>query len=89
MEPTFNSLNLPVDIVDGRLYISPEAIIELALAKHRNSLYPNEEIAKYICELLCFIMDKNHLIITQKNMKNSDMVNRFHILSFEKKTVLQ
>jgi len=87
METTFSPYRdidiFPVNTVDDRVYISPEATIELVINRFRKSLYPDEEIAKHICELLGFIMEKNHLIIAQKNMKDSD-AKRFHILRFEK-----
>jgi len=88
METTFNPFRdldmFPVDIIDGMAHVSPEAIIEWAMNKHRKSLYPDNELAKYICELLSYIMEKNSLIISSKNVKDSNLINRFRILQFEK-----
>jgi hypothetical protein len=86
METTFSPFKdldlFPVDIIEDRAHVSPEAIIEWAIGRHRKSMYSDNELATYICELLAFIMCKNGLLIKQKDVR--DCVNRFRIIKFIK-----
>jgi hypothetical protein len=77
-------LFFPVDIVNESAFISPEEIIKSAIREYRSSDKSDRELSEYICELLSYIMDKNRLVISQRNIKDNDFFDRFRILKFEK-----
>lgn len=74
----------PVDTIDDKVIVSPEGTVQLALSKYRrDESLSDDKFAEYICELLGMIMEKNKLIINQKDVRSTTS-QRFRILTFEK-----
>jgi hypothetical protein len=80
--------SLPVNSVDNKLFIEPEAVIQLALSNFRHdSRLSDAMLAQYIVEVLAILMDRNKLNLVSKDVRNTH--DRFRILLWESKDLSQ